>query len=192
MAKNSKKVAAISLEMSLMGILEPVIQTLDKHYYDDAGRPNELHGMGHELPSRKDGMLRVLVNNFCRDIYQQIHGVKTETYNFSGIKDNFDRAANAIAALELKYQHEPDLMDGDPNIARTMDWYESSEVKLSALQTLLDEVASVYKNITGDDWVYTPPGSRQQTKRDPKEAAQALRERLAARLANKQAASSAA
>lgn len=178
--KNSASVAAISLEGSLIGCIEPVIAILDKDH------PVEL---GHEAPSRKDGMLRVLINNFCRDTYQQIYGVKTDTYNFNGVKDNWDRAQNALAQLEAKYRNAPEDLDADPNTLRYLAWYEQAEAKYHMLTSMLADFQSVYKTVTGDDWVYQAPGSR--SKGAPisgADAAKTIREKLAAKMAATKAA----
>jgi hypothetical protein len=135
---------------ALLAVVEPIIAILN------AGAPEE---MGHELPSRKDPLLRILLNNFCRDVYQQIHGVDTPNYKFAGVKDNWDRAQNAVAQLVSRYSNNPEDMDADPNCVKFDGWYQSSSAKMEALTSLLVELQDTYKTVTGEDWKYQAPGT---------------------------------
>lgn len=186
MTKNSKSqirnVVVSSLDIALMAVLEPVIKVLDQHHYDDRGNEaaNSMLAAGHDLPSRKDGLLRILLNNFCRDVYQQIYGVNTENYKFAGVKDNWDRAQNAVAQLVNRYSNNPEDMDADPNCAKFYSWYEQSNAKFEMLTSMLTDLKSCYNSITGEEWEYKAPGSTTtKTTISASDAAKKLRERMA-------------
>ncbi len=185
MAKKSTVREHINIQVSTVGSallhhLDPVIAKLDEF------APNE---SGHELPSRKDGMLRILVGNFCRDVYQQIYGVNTENYKFDGVKTNWDRAQNAVAQLVRRYQNAPEDMEADPNCAKFMAWYETSQAKYDALNGLLNDLTDVYRSVTGTDWEYKAPGTgstKVHTNIDPQAAAKKLRQIAEAKKAQSQ------
>jgi hypothetical protein len=171
---NKKSLNALTVDASLMAVLNPVITMIDAHSDNAAG---------HELRSRQDGMLRVLIGNFCRDVYQQIHGVKTDKYNFGGIKDSFDKAQNALAQLVSRYANNPEDMDADPNCAKFYTWYEETSAKMEALQTLLDSFQTVYKDVVGKDWEYNTPGTNTRSNIAPADAAARVRAMMKARQA---------
>lgn len=158
-----------SIGDALKHALEPIIASLDKF------APTE---MGHELPSRKDGLLRILTNNLCRDFYQQIHGVNTANYKFAGVKDNYDRAQAAVSRLVSDYSNHPEDLDADPNCTKFLQWHESAGLKMEFLRETLADLEELYYDITGEKWVYVEPGTKKPTVNNA-EAANILRDMMA-------------
>lgn len=172
--KHQLKNKVTPFHSSLLNVIEPVINQLDKYSLTSEG---EDAGTGHELPSRKDGMLRILISNFCRDVYQQIHGVNTDNYKFSGVKDNWDRAQTALAQLVTRYANSPEDMEMDPNCSKFMIWYETASAKMEMLNELLDSLETVYYSVTGDKWEYKAPGQAKAAKISGADAAAIIRKR---------------
>lgn len=175
--KDTNALRTIStLENSLLSLIEPVIHKLDQH-------ANIEHGS--ELPSRQDKGLKAFLGNLCRDVYQQIHGVKTDTYTFYGVKEMWDRVEATLANHYDKHAGNPEDLDSDPNTARYLQWYEVTDARMQMLNEILAEFKSVYRTVTGVDWVYQPPGTTNtQSKTNPTEAAARIRTLITQRQKN--------
>jgi hypothetical protein len=154
----SQKNLDTSFSRGLKDLLEPVIKILDQDH------PAE---MGHEFPSRKDSGIRILLNNFCRDVHQQIYGVKTDSYNFAGVKDSLDRAEASMQRIIAKYETNDDnadvgalsMMQGDPSALRSLTFYEVTVARMEMLSSMLSDLKDIYRDVTGEDWVYVAPGT---------------------------------
>jgi hypothetical protein len=173
MAPRSRS-SAQTLGSVLLQHIEPFITIIDKTHAPE---------MGHEPPSRQDKGLQILLGNFCRDVYQQVYGVDTASYKFSGVKDTWDRAQNSLARHVDNYSNNPEGLDSDPNTVKLMTFYDVTNARYEFLMELLTEYRDVYKKVVGTDWDYVAPGSTKQAKTTPAEAANRLRAMLASKAA---------
>lgn len=146
----------VALDDALLVSLKPLIAVLDEHASTDAG---------HELPSRSDKTLSIMLSNLCRDTYQQIYGMPaTKTFaGFGGVKDSWDRAQAAIVQLVQNYGNNPQDMEADPNFSKFATWEAQAQKKFEVLSSILDAFKSVYRTVTGQDWQYVAPGTSQRT-----------------------------
>jgi hypothetical protein len=169
-----KQSTVLTLGSVLLQHIEPFIKALDKTHAPE---------MGHEPPSRQDKGIQILLGNFCRDVYQQIYGVDTASYKFSGVKDTWDRAQNSLARHVDNYSNNPEGLDSDPNTVKLMSFYDVTDARYQFLMELLSEYRDVYRTIVGTDWDYVAPGSNKQAKTTPADAANRLRAMLASKAA---------
>lgn len=172
--ESTKTVSTVGF--ALTAAMEPVIACLDQHAPQGDG------DQGFELPSQKDGLLRILLNNFCRDVYQQIHGVDSPNYKFAGVKDNWDRAQNAVAQLVNRYANSPEDLQADPNCARFYSWYEQSDAKMTFLLGLLHQFQECYLEVTGTQWEYMAPAAKAPVRMNAADAAAKMKELMSAGL----------
>lgn len=139
-----------NLGSALMGALEPVIKVLDQF-------ASETSDHGHELPSRKDSSLRILVGSIARVVHQQLHGYKTNTGSgFDGIIAGYDKALNNLSSMINRANVDPDTVEedllSDPNYLRTMTYVQGLESKIGAFEEMLQHITDVYTCITGEKW----------------------------------------
>jgi hypothetical protein len=168
MSKKKAKVT-VALEDALHVALTPLVNILDQNASTD---------QGHDLPSRTDKTIAIFLSNLCRDTYQQIYGMPaTATFRgFGGIKESWDRAQTAIAKLVSDYSNNPDDITADPNFLKFASWEQQAQAKYETLVSILDSFMSVYRSVTGTDWVYVAPGSQPSKTVDKSAAVARFRE----------------
>jgi hypothetical protein len=148
----STKVAHSPLAGAILNLVEPIQAALDADF------PTE---MGHELPSRQDRGLQILISNFCRDVYQQIHGApQTNNYRgFPGVKDSLDRAEASLTRLVDQYSNDPDGLESDPNTVKFHAFVRVAQARYEALTEMLTAYSDAYFQLFGTQWQYLAPGS---------------------------------
>jgi hypothetical protein len=149
---SKKKVVHSQLATAILNLIEPIQAALDADF------PVE---MGHELPSKQDRGLQILISNFCRDVYQQIHGApQTSNYRgFPGVKDSLDRAEASLARLVDQYANDPDGLESDPNTVKFHSFVRVTQARYEALSEMLTAHKDVYYQLFGVEWQYLAPGS---------------------------------
>jgi hypothetical protein len=149
---SKKKVVHSQLATAILNLIEPITAALDADF------PIE---MGHELPSRQDRGLQILIANLCRDVHQQIHGApQTGTYRgFPGVKDSLDRAEASLTRLVDSYAAQPEGLETDPNAVKLHSFVRVTMIRYEALTEMLTAYKDVYFQLFGSEWQYLAPGT---------------------------------
>jgi hypothetical protein len=149
---SKKKVVHSQLATAILNLIEPITAALDADF------PIE---MGHELPSRQDRGLQILIANLCRDVHQQIHGApQTGTYRgFPGVKDSLDRAEASLTRLVDSYAAQPEGLETDPNAVKLHSFVRVTMIRYEALTEMLTAYKDVYFQLFGSEWQYMTPGT---------------------------------
>jgi hypothetical protein len=158
---SKKKVVHSQLATAILNLIEPVTAALDADHYEISGQLSAVGQMGHELPSKQDRGLQILVANFCRDVYQQIHGApQTGTYRgFPGVKDSLDRAEASLTRLVDSYASQPEGLETDPNTVKLHSFVRVTQIRYEALTEMLTAYKDVYFQLFGTEWQYLAPGT---------------------------------
>ena len=149
---SKKKVVHSQLATAILNLIEPITAALDADF------PIE---MGHELPSKQDRGLQILIANLCRDVHQQIHGApQTGTYRgFPGVKDSLDRAEASLTRLVDSYAAQPEGLETDPNVIKLHSFVRVTMIRYEALTEMLTAYKDVYFQLFGSEWQYMAPGT---------------------------------
>ena len=148
--KTSTKNLESLLVAGIREYVNPVIAALDEDHPAD---------IGTGFPSKTDAGLRIMLSNFCRSLYQQLHGVpKSDSYKgFDGALHYLSVAENMAArAIDIAERNGD---DADPNVLKAIRYHNVSMARVTMLTNLLGDLKEVYRDITSEEWEYVAPGS---------------------------------
>ena len=148
MAKSSIKSISSANPYAVVLNFQPLVAALDGDEFNtDAG---------HERPSTKDASLRVVISMMIQNLHNQTVGV----INGGAIDNTFKRVTKSEADLaELFEKHrdstgnvDRDGLNMDRRFQSAMRWYEINEQRHNVYTDACNELKTVYRNITGEDW----------------------------------------
>lgn len=139
----------------LVSAFDPLVSSLDEIY-----GPSQQAGQdtGHEFPSQKDVGIRIFLDSLLRQTHRQIRGEIVSSRTLARIDNVVDRMNNsqeAMRKLEEKYANDKENMFADPEFLRAAGRAEIDENRYEAYNAVHTALASLYHQITGEQWQFT-------------------------------------
>lgn len=155
MAKASRTVQVASLSTALLAIIDPIRNALDSNA-TRGDEPGAAADMGHQQPSMEDAGLRILLDSLARQVYRQLRGtINSKTgVKFDNLTERFNKSQDDMYAHAEKYRDDMNGMQADPRTYTLAHWFNVNEARFNAYTEILNEVSTVYAEITGKPWVY--------------------------------------
>ena len=149
-AAPKNNIVVSSLDAVVLTMLEPVIAALD-HQVNEFGEVVETHiDAGHEKPSQRDMMLRIVLGNILQTLHNQAYGALNTR---SGTK-----MPNAKEQLDTSEQRVAEMMNRieDSSLTErdlvTLHWFKVNEAKFTWLNEMITGFNTVYKKLTNETW----------------------------------------
>lgn len=170
-----------NLTAVLLSVFEPLVNSMDTIY----GPVNNGQDTGHDFPSQRDTGIRIFLDSILRQTHRQIRGEIVSSRTQSRIDNVVDRMNNsqeAMRKLAEKYENDKENMFADPEFLRLAGRAEIDENRYEAYNAVHVAVASLYHQITGEEWKFVELSTNNVGPSRTKE----LQERFKARYAAQQ------